>query len=168
MTDAEIGKILKDMVVVCDTREQKNQHILKYFTDNNIPYIIDKLETADYSFILPNYTNLGLDFKFMVEKKNSLDEIAGNFSKDRERFQKEFERIGSNKMHLVIENATWKKLLAGSYRSQLTSKSFMASILTWSMRYSVPVWFCGVDESPVLIYNILYYELYNNLKKTRS
>jgi len=168
MTDNMCSKILNDMTLICDTREIKNQHIIKYLEENNIKYKIEKLDTADYTFILPNYPEIKADKKFLVEKKNSLDEIAGNFTKDRARFQREFERIGDSKMHLVIENASWKKLLAGTYRSQLSSKSFMASLLSWSMRYNVPVWFTGVAESPTLIYNILYYELYEYLKKIRD
>ena len=168
LTDSDIGKILGDIKIICDNREKKNEHILSFFETNGIIHSIDKLDTADYTLVLPNYPEIKADKKFLVEKKNSLDEIAGNFTKDRARFQREFERIGDSKMHLVVENASWKKLLAGTYRSQLSSKSFMASLLSWSMRYNVPVWFCGSSESPTLIYNILYYELYEHLKKIRD
>ncbi len=168
MTDGEMTKILADITILIDTREQKNEHIISYLKENNIPYKLEKLETADYTFILPKYPQLGLDRKFIVEKKNSLDEIVGNFTKDRERFTREFERVGDCKIHLVIENATWKRLLNGTYRSQMPAKSFMASLLTFSIRYCCPVWFVGVDESPVLIYNILKYELLEHLKELRK
>ena len=169
MTDKQMGNILSDMVIIVDTREQKNGHILKFFEEQKIKYVIEKLETGDYSFYLPNYPELNFNRKFIIEKKNSLDEIAGNFTKDRDRFTKEFERIRPDEhMHLVIENATWKKLFRGSYRSKLSPKSFMASIMSWCIRYSVPVWFVGVDESPTVIYNLLYYELFEQLKKIRN
>lgn len=168
MTDSDMARILKDMVVITDTREQKNQHILDYFMENKIPYKTERLKTADYSFCLPNYSHLELDGAILVEKKNSLDEICGNFTKERERFAREFERIQSEHIHLVIENATWKKVLNGSYRSQLNPKSLMASMITWNIRYNCPIWFVGVDESPALIYNILYYELFEHLKGLRE
>jgi len=131
---------------------------------NNIKYKVEKLDTGDYSFCLPNYPHLNLDKKILVERKNSLDEIAGNFTKDRARFVREFERKTDEKMHLILENATFKKLYNGSYRSQLPPQSLLASILTFHIRYNVPVWFVGKDESPRLLYNIIHYELRELLK----
>lgn len=160
-----VTKVLGDMVVIVDTREQKNQHILDYFKTEGIPYVHRKLDTADYSFELPNYSELGLDEQFLVEKKNSLDEIAGNFSKDRARFEREFERSKSHKsIHLVIENATFKKLRNQSYRSQLHPNSLMAGLMTWTIRYDCPTWFTTKEESGWLIHNILKYELIEFLK----
>lgn len=169
MTDKQMDEILQDMIVIVDTREQKNEHILKFFDDNNIKYKIEKLDTADYSFFLPNYPELDLDKKILVEKKNSLDEIAGNFTKGRERFIREFERVKEDEViHLLIEGATWKKVLKGSYRSKFPPKSMMASLLTWNIRYDCNVWFVGKDESPTLLYGILRYELLEKLKNIRK
>lgn len=168
LTDKEKSKILDDMVIICDSREQKNQHILEYLKTNNIPYIIDKLDTADYTFILPSYPELNLDKHFLVERKNSLSELAGNFTKGRDRFKREFERAESNKIHLVVETATFRKLFNGSYRSKFNPKSYLASLLTWNIRYDCPVWFAETKESPTLIYAILFYELkefLNNFEK---
>lgn len=170
MTDREIQKVLDDIVVIVDTREQKNQHILDYLTENNIKYITEKLDTGDYSLVLPNYTHLGLDKKFLVEKKNSLDEISTNFTSGRARFVREFERAKEShqNLHLVIENATWKKLYKGSYRSKFPPKSFKASLITFCIRYGVPVWFVQPEESPDLIYSLLHYELFEYLKENRN
>jgi ERCC4-type nuclease len=167
LTDRQISDVIADMVILVDTREQKNQHITTYFDKNAIKYRVEKLDTADYSIILPHYPELGLDKQFLVEKKNSLDEIVGNFTKDRERFKREFERVNGEHLHLVIENATWRKLLSGSYRSKLPSKSFMASLLTWSIRYNFKVWFCTPADTGELIYNILKYELMETLKNIK-
>lgn len=164
MTDRELDNVLRDMTVIIDTREKKNDHLLKYFNDNGIKWVCKKLDTADYSFELPNYKHLGFDRKFLVEKKNSLNEITGNFTSSRERFQREFERIEDEHLHLVIENATWKKVVNGSYRSKMHPNSLIASLLSWSVRYGFKVWFVGKDESPMLIYNILRYELAEALK----
>jgi ERCC4-type nuclease len=168
LTDKQMMDILSDMVIICDTREQKNQHILDYFKENNIPYIIEKLDTADYSFILPNYPDIKMDKMILIEKKNSLDEIAGNFTKDRERFAREFERVDGERIHLLIENATFKKLLNGSYRSKFPPKSFLASLLTWNVRYNCPVWFTTPNETGIIIRYILYYELLEHLKGMRE
>lgn len=164
MTDKELDNVLRDMTIIVDTREQKNDHLLKYFNDNGIKWVCKKLDTADYSFELPNHKHLGFDRKFLVEKKNSLNEITGNFTSGRERFQREFERVEDEHLHLVIENATWKKVVNGSYRSKMHPNSLIASLLSWSIRYDFKVWFVGKDESPMLIYNILRYELVEALK----
>lgn len=169
MTDRDIGFILADINIVCDSREKKNQHILDYFKKHDIPHATSKLETADYSFVLPNYPHLGLDLSIIVEKKNSLDEIIGNFTGDRERFTREFERVEDwQTIHLLIEQATWHKLLKGSYRSSLPPKSLLASIMTWNVRYNCPIWYCQPDESPILIYSIIYYGLREKLKNIQK
>ena len=117
------------------TQEKSNKHILEYLVENKIPYIVKKLDTADYSFILPNYPELQMDYKVLIEKKNSLDEIIGNFTGERERFKREFERVVDEKIHLVIEEATWTKVMKGSYRSKVSPQSLRASLLTWG--YSI-------------------------------
>lgn len=166
LTDKEISNILNDIVYIFDTREQKNHHIIEYFEKNNIPYIIEKLETTDYSYYLPNYPHLNLDKQVLIEKKNSLDEICGNFTKDRDRFAREFERVDNELVHIIIENATWRKLFNHSYNSQLPPKSLLASLLTWNARYDCPIWFCKKDEIAILIQNIIYYNLREILKNT--
>lgn len=169
MTDKQMALILADMVVLTDSREQRNEHIIEYLDNNNIKHQTEKLDSGDYSFILPNYPELNLDKLVIIEKKNSLDEISQNFTKGRDRFTREFERVpeGTN-IHLVIENTTWKKLINGSYRSKLPPNSFMASLLSFSIRYDIKTWFVGKDESAVLIYKILYYELFERLKNMRE
>lgn len=163
-----MSDILSDMVVIVDTREQKNQHILDFFIANGIKYEVSKLDTADYSFKFPNYQELNLDKQILIEKKNSLDEIAGNFTKGRERFQREFERVTTEKIHLLIEGATWKKVLKGSYRSKYPAKSMLASLMVWQIRYDCPLWFTTTDETGIMIYNILKYELLEKLKNLRE
>lgn len=165
MTDKQRVDILHNMVVVTDSREQKNDHIKNYLTKKGIKFIIEKLEVGDYSCVFPNYPELELDYKFTIERKNSLSEIAGNFTKNRERFIREFERLkDGQKIHLLIETATWRKVFNSSYRSNFNPDAFKASLLTFCIRYNMPIWFCEKSESPELIYKILYYETYNYLK----
>ena len=169
LTDRKIGEILEDMIVIVDTREKKNEHILRYLSGEGIKWKKEKLDSGDYSFILPNYPELDVDKKFIIEKKNSLSEIAGNFTSGRERFAREFERLEEDQqIHIVIEGATWKKVFNGSYRSQLPPKSMRASLLTFSIRYDCPIWFVGKDELPEFMYYLLRYELLEFLKDLRE
>lgn len=168
MTDKQLGDIVDDMVVIVDTREKKNEHILRYLRDNEIKWKVSKVDTGDYTFELPNYKGLNLDRKVLVEKKNSLDEIVGNFTTDRGRFQREFERLDDEDMHLVIEEATWRKINNGSYRSKFHPNSLTGSLLSWSMRYEFAVWFVTRKDSPHLIYNLLKYGLIEKLKEVED
>lgn len=167
MTDKEIGKILKEMIVLVDTREQKNKHITDLLDEKGIRWENEKLLSGDYTFYLPNNKDLGLDKSILIERKNSLDELAGNFTKGRERFVKEFERTNSE-IHLLVEKATFTKLLNESYRSKLPANAYMANLFTWNARYSSPVWFCKTEQSPIVIYYILHYGLRNKLKNIQK
>ena len=158
-------KILEDMVIIYDTREKKNQHILNYFLLENIPHEKRTMETGDYTCIFPNYPELDLDFKFLVERKSSLSELAGNFTKHRARFVRQFERLTPDqKIHMVVETATWRKLFNGTYHSKFHPNSYKASILTWTIRYKCPIWFAEKKESPEIIHKILHYEVNEHLK----
>jgi len=88
-----------------------------------------------------------------VERKGSLNEVVGNFTSGRERFAREFERLDGQSLHMVIEDATWKKIVNGSYRSEFSPKSLTGSILGWSIKYDFKTWLCTKEESPLLIYS---------------
>ena len=57
-------------IILADTREKKNKHILDYFEKNNQDYIISKLDTGDYMYYK--------DYSTIIDKKDSLLEICGN------------------------------------------------------------------------------------------
>lgn len=164
ITNKKKMDILNDITFIVDTRENKWHHIKDFLEENNIPYIVQKLDVGDYSFYLPNYPELNMDNKIIVERKSGLSELAGNFTSGRERFKREFERMEEGqKVHLLVETATWRKLFNGSYRSSFTPKAYRASLLSWSIKYNLPVWFAETKESPQIIYDIFYYELRNYL-----
>ena len=49
----EIKKLTKQMIVLIDTREKRNEHILSYFDKQGITYRKEKLDFGDYTFLLP-------------------------------------------------------------------------------------------------------------------
>ena len=156
---AKYAKILDDLVVVVDTREKENKHILKFFNDHNIKYKIEKVEVGDYSVDFPTYQ---LDYEFLnrginVERKSGLSEIATNFSFNRDRFAREFERLEKGKIQLVIEDNTWGDVLLGNYKSEMKPNALAASLISWSLRYNCQFWIVPKDQSGSLIYRILYY-----------
>ena len=152
--------ILSDMHIIVDTREQKWNHIKEYLDKNKIPYTQRKLDSGDYSFVLPNYPELDMDEKILIERKANLSEVAGNFTQGRARFERMFERIEDDqKIHLLMETSTWRKIFNGTYRSGFHPNAFKASLLSYSIRYECPVWFAEKKESPEILYKLMYYEL---------
>ena len=128
----------------------------KYFDSKKVPTITRKLDTGDYSCQLGEQS---FERDIVVERKRNLDEICGNFTTERERFEREFLRAKAygTKVILIVENASWSDIFIGNYRSKLSSKSLTGSILTWLARFDVSIVFCKPEESARIMYGIFYY-----------
>ena len=154
-TDHELNEVLKQLTIICDTREQ-DRHVSEYFESKKIPTITRKLDTGDYSCQIGDVT---FERDICIERKANLDEICGNFTAERERFEREFLRAKAygTKVILVVENASWSDIFIGNYRSKLSSKSLTASILTWLARFDVTLVFCKPEETARIMYGVFYY-----------
>ena len=154
-TDRELNEELKKLSIICDTREQ-DRHVSEWLEKNKIPTITRKLDTGDYSCQLVDQS---FERDIVVERKHNLDEICGNFTAERERFEREFMRAKAygTKVYLIIENATWADIFIGNYRSKLNSKSLFGSLLSWMVRFNITVLFCRPEESARIMYGIFYY-----------
>ena len=160
-TDKELTEELKRLTIICDTREQ-DRHVSEYFEKNKIPTITRKLDTGDYSCQLEG---VSFEREIVVERKHNLDEICGNFTTERERFEREFIRAKAygTKVHLIIENASWSDVFLGNYRSKLPSKSLVGSLLSWMVRFNVSVTFCKPNETARIVFGIMYYHVREKL-----
>lgn len=109
-------------LIICDTREQKNQHILKYFEKNNIEYETKKVDEGDYK--------LEGNDTICIERKGNLDEIMANITQAR--FKRELARAKQKgvKLIVLIENSSdihlieeipekWKNQRLEFYKFQL-------------------------------------------------
>ena len=168
MHPAEIEKCMTTMTVLYDTREHETPALKRRLDAMPCKNERRCLMSGDYSVccVLPDGSEFSLDNKVAIERKMSLDELCGNFTQGRKRFEKEFDRMkeSGGRMYILIENADWRKVLSGRYRSKFTAKSLTASILVWCARYNAVPVLCTEYEAPDLIYNILYYELREHLK----
>lgn len=155
-TDKELADAMKDFSIIADTREQVNAHVTRYFDKQKIPHISRKLDTGDYS---AQIGALSLEKDIVIERKHNLDEICGNFTSERERFEREFLRAKAygTKVVLIIENATWTDIFLGNYRSKVKPQSLVGSLLSWMVRYNITVMFCKQEETGKLIHGILHY-----------
>ena len=137
-TDAGIKQRLKELVVICDTREQVNGHVTSWLDRNHIQHKSRTLETGDYSVMLGDIT---FEDEVVVERKANLDEIAGNFTAGRERFEREM------------------------IRAELQPQSFAATLLSWQARFNLTIIFCKPSETAQILYSTLYYWVRDRLKR---
>lgn len=98
--------------------------------------------------------------RFSIERKMDIDELCMCYTSSRKRFEAEFERCkaAGAKLYLLIENATWKKVLSGDYRSQMTTNALMASIFAFLARYRCQIIFCEPKQTGRIIKEIIYRE----------
>lgn len=171
--DKEMKEILQGLTVLTDSREQKNKRILDYFDSKKIKHQSCKLDSGDYSALLPAMPEYGItqplyfDGDIVIERKNSLEELSGNFTKDRARIEDEFIRLAAagTKVFLMVENpAGYDGIWDHSYRTQYEPKSFMATLLSFQQRYNLNVAFISPDRSGLYIANLLHYHVREYLK----
>lgn len=159
----DIDRIIKSMVIQVDTREQITDAYKKRIESMDCPVERVKLDYGDYSAscILPNGNTISMADKVTIERKMSIDELCGCYTKGRKRFEREFMRSADNgaKMYLLIENASWEKVLNGAYRSQFCPNALTASLIAWSIRYNYQIIFCKAETSGKMIQEILKREL---------
>lgn len=139
--------------IFIDTREQVFAHIETEIKLNNISIKRKKLDAGDYSFetIYKNYENI-----VIVERKHSLDELATNFTRDRDRFKRELIRAYESgaKTILLIEDATQQDILNHNYRSKFHPNAFIGSLNSWHKKYNMDVFFCRKKYSGKAIIKI--------------
>lgn len=77
-------------IILCDTREKGNKHILEYFDKVGQDYIVTKLDAGDYALFKQN--------KVIIDKKDGLLELAHNLcnSSEHGRINREIERAKQN------------------------------------------------------------------------
>ena len=86
------------MVIQIDTREQKYDHVLKYFDSQGIKSVRSKCVVGDYV----NLENPMV----VIDRKKDLQEVAGNVTQQHERFVRELElakELGYKMIILVEE-----------------------------------------------------------------
>ena len=163
-SDKEINEISKSIVILIDTREKDNNHIISAFEKNNIAFEKRALDRCDYSFYIPKNEVLNIprdlyfDKEVAIERKSSLDEIANNWTKERDRFEKEMALAPPNKL-LLIESCNYSDIVEGNYRSKYNKKSFLATFHTFQHRYNLPIIFMPQKQHSALFIK-KYFEYY--------
>lgn len=157
-TEAEQKQLLKSMVILVDTRENVNDHIISYFGARGIAFKSCKLDSGDYSVMLPAAPDLGIvrdmyfDRQVMIERKANLTELSGNLAQYRDRFEDEFYRMPGARKYLVIEDGSYGDIFDKRYKTDLNSAAFIASLLAFQCRFGLNVSFVPREHSGKFIH----------------
>ena len=173
MTPLEIEDCLNSMIICVDTREQDSERAVRRYESFGCPYQKQTLAYGDYTYNFKLNSNYYFNDSetihghAVIERKMSLTELSGNFTKNRERFITEFERMKANdaSIYLMVEDASWEKLRAGRYDTKYNPAAYTASLTAWMARYNAKIIFCKQEISGSLIKEILYRELKERLER---
>jgi ERCC4-type nuclease len=135
-------------LILIDTREQ-DLHIAKQLDIYGIKYERKKLDFGDYSFVADGKS---YERQIVIERKGSIDELIGNFTKGRDRFRREFERAKGCKVILMVE-ASVEQLEKGQYRSRMSPKDLKSFLSTWRNKFQLDLQFVEKSHSCVFILN---------------
>lgn len=167
-TDKEIKSIVKNAMIIVDTREQKNKHITDYFDRKGIKWCNEKLDHGDYSIKVESPAacrDFYLTDIISIERKANLEELSGNLTHNRDRFNAEFLRA-KGKVYLLIENANYEDIEYGNYNTKFNKDSFRASLNAFEQRYNLHVHYQkDTSASGYYIYKTLTAALEQELKK---
>lgn len=163
----EQKEILDTFRIIIDTREQNTPRASERYKSFGVPVERAVLDYGDYCGLVtidgaPIYdTATRIRARCVVERKMSLDELAMCFTRDRDRFRKEFQRASDNnaKVYLLVENGSWEAILNHRYRSRLHPNAFMATLTAWTVRYNIVPIFCKAGTSGKLIKELLYRDI---------
>lgn len=147
--------------VVVDSREQRPYQF------NDYPTITKTLPIGDYSIF-------GLENYIAVERKE-INDLISCLSHDRERFERELYRSKCLEYFGLIIECSLSDLVNGKYRSEMNPNSVIQSLLTFSIRYRLPVFFAEsrtygqiITESLLLKYARECEQKINKLKKEKK
>ena len=158
----EIKRMTKSMIILVDSREKKNSHILGYFDKQGISYQVGTLEYGDYSFMIPAAADEDIFFHrdIVIERKASLEELSGNLAQERERFEKEFLKAGNDgaKIYLMIESpGGYSDIIGHKYRTEFTPAAYMASLKTFEHRFDANIQFISPEYAGYYIISTFQY-----------
>lgn len=128
-------------MIIVDSREKKNQHILDYFDRKGEQYQVRKLSTGDY--MDPSFPSITID------RKRNLEELAGNVCTSDGRFWREVRRSREEglKMIVLIEHGGQIKSMAdvpkwSSKYSRVTGRRLFDELFKIHVAYQVEFLFC--------------------------
>ena len=138
---------MNNFIILRDTRQQKESHIIKEFDKQNILHIQTKLDSADYMVIrYDKEKGFYKDYSVLVDTKKDLLELCGNLchSTEHQRILREIELgkqlgakefiflIGENKIKTIEDIKNWS-----SPHTKVRGETLLKIMNTMKTRYNV-------------------------------
>ena len=151
-------KFIKSLIIIVDSREQKPYLFKGYKT------VVQGLPVGDYS--LMNCQDIAIERK-------SINDLIGSLSVGRERFEKEIQKGSQLPYFSLVIEANLSDLVNGKYRSRMLPASAVQTLLSWSVKYRLPVFFAEsrqhgekITLSLLQKYARAIFQKYHSLAKT--
>ena len=152
-------------MLLVDSREKARaiKNILKEFEGKGVPYSVTKLFIGDYQ----DYGNPFL----IIDRKQSIQELAANCTRDHERFKRELERakaVGARLVILVEQNRykdrdKWIRvegiediMLWSSPHTTIRGEKVFRVLRAWMAKYDIDVVFCDKRQTGKKILELIY------------
>jgi hypothetical protein len=120
-------------IIAIDTREQS-------------PLKFTRLEAVERALFTGDYSIIGLEEEFAVERK-SLDDLANCcLSSNRNRFEHELHRLRGYRFRRLLIVGTRAEIETQRYHSRIAPKSVLGTVAAFEVRYDLPVVFCSSPE----------------------
>ena len=120
-------------VVVIDSREQEPLPI------HRLPTVTNGLTTGDYSI-------LGCENLFSVERKSIQDLVACCMGENRDRFERELHRLRGFRFKRLLIVGDKLDVSEHRYRSNLAPKAILSTLSAFEIRYDVPIVWLDTPE----------------------
>lgn len=152
-------------MLLVDSREKPKaiKTILKQFEDADVAYSVTKLFIGDYQ----DYARPLL----IVDRKQSIQELAANCTRDHDRFKAELERakaVGA-KLVILVEQNRYKDrdrwvhvetiediMLWSSPHTTIRGEKVYRVLRAWIAKYNIDVQFCDKRQTGTRILEIIY------------
>jgi DNA excision repair protein ERCC-4 len=120
--------------VIVDTREQE-------------PLVFPRLEAIPGTLLTGDYSVVGLESLFAVERKSIPDLVGCCMGESRERFERELHRLRGFRFKRLLVVGSEEAILAERYRSNIKPQAVLATLGAFEVRYDVPIIFKQTPEA---------------------
>ena len=142
-----VSKECKEFIILTDTRQQKESHIIKEFDKQGILHIRTGLPSADYMAVrYDKEKGFYLDYSILIDTKKDIEEIAGNLcnSNNHQRIKNEIARgkeLGAKEFIFLINGGKIKTIEDlqnwTSKRTKVKGSTLLKIFNTMKQKYGV-------------------------------
>jgi DNA excision repair protein ERCC-4 len=120
-------------VIVIDSRERQ-------------PLSFPRLQATRGTLLTGDYSVLGLQELFVIERKSISDLVGCCVGQNRERFERELHRLRGFRFKRLLIVGVEAEIFEGDYRSNVKPEAVLGTLHAFEVRYDIPVVFCPTPE----------------------